>query len=215
MNTYTSIFRYAAAVLVATALVSAVARPAHAQLGVAVGLNFDSISDIDTGSREATFENATGYHLGVFYDLAVGPVAIRPGVFYRRVQDVKVDILDAGAVLTESFDLSMVEVPIDLRLRLALPVIKPYLLAGPVIGFASTGEDDFEDALEELTVAANIGIGVELSLPGFTPTLFPEIRYAFGVSRFMKEDLTIGDIAFEAADAQRLNTLMLRLGITF
>src|SRR5690606_30396506 len=188
---------------------------AHAQLGVAIGLNFDSISDIDTGDREATFDNATGYHLGIFYDLSAGPLAIRPGLFYRQVQNVKVDILEAGSRITESFDLNLIEVPVDLRLRMALPLLKPYVLAGPVFGFSSTGDDDFKDALQELTVAANIGIGVEVSLPGFTPVLYPELRYSFGVSRFMKEELSIGDFTFEADDAQRLNTFMLRLGIRF
>lgn len=214
MNTFDRIHRaiIGAAGVLTLAVVTGL--PAYGQLGVAAGLNFDNIGDIDTGSQEATFENASGYHVGVFYDLAVGPVAVRPGVFYRRVQDVKVDIPNADDP-TQSFDLSLIEVPLDLRLRLALPFVQPYLLAGPVIGFASTSEDDFEDALEELTVSADIGIGVELNLPGFTPTLFPEIRYAFGVSRFMKEDLTIGDTTLEPENSQRLNTFMLRLGITF
>lgn len=180
-----------------------------------MGLNFDSISDVDTGDREATFENATGFHIGIFYDLSAGPIAIRPGLFYRRVQGVDVDIDDAVQVLTESFDMSLIEVPVDLRLRMTLPFVQPYVLAGPVFGFASTGDEEFEDALESMSVAANIGLGVEVNLPGFTPTLFPEIRYAFGISRFMKEDLTIGDVTFEAEDAQRLNTFMIRLGITF
>ena len=216
MKAFQQYSRFGISVLAAGALWLAAAAPTYGQLGVAVGLNFDSITDIDTGDREATFENATGYHIGVFYDLAAGPLAIRPGIFYRQVQDVKVDVLETGlGTITESFDMSLIEVPVDLRLRLAIPFIKPYLLAGPVFSFASTSDDDFEDALQELSVAANIGLGVEVSLPGFTPVLYPEIRYAFGVSRFMKEDVTIGDVSFEATDSQRLNTFMLRLGIRF
>lgn len=215
MNTISPLLRAGARIAMLGLIVAALSVPAQAQVGVAVGLNFDSITDIDTGDREATFDNASGYHIGLFYDLAVGPVAIRPGIFYRRVQDVRVDIEDAGSTIAESFDLSMVEIPVDVRIRMALPIVKPYFLAGPVIGFASTGDDDFKDAVEDLTVAANIGIGVELNLPGFTPVLYPEIRYSFGVSRFMKEDLEIGDISFAAADSQRLNTFMLRLGVRF
>ena len=215
MKAFRGILRTAVLAVASVAVSTVAIKPAHAQLGVAIGLNFDSISDIDTGDREATFDNATGYHLGIFYDLSAGPLAIRPGLFYRQVQNVKVDILEAGSRITESFDLNLIEVPVDLRLRMALPLLKPYVLAGPVFGFSSTGDDDFKDALQELTVAANIGIGVEVSLPGFTPVLYPELRYSFGVSRFMKEELSIGDFTFEADDAQRLNTFMLRLGIRF
>ncbi len=216
MKASCSSLRIVVAVATVLATFTLASTPAYGQLGVAVGLNFDSITDIDAGDREATFENATGYHLGVFYDLSAGPLAIRPGIFYRRVQDVKVDILETvGSTVTESFDLSLIEVPVDLRLRMALPFIKPYVLAGPVFGFSSTGDEDFKDALQELTVSANIGLGVEINLPGFTPVLYPEIRYSFGVSRFMKEELEIGDFTLEADNAQRLNTFMLRLGIRF
>lgn len=196
-------------------LTTAGVQPSHAQFGVAIGLNFDSITDIDTGSREATFDNATGFHVGVFYDLAAGPLAIRPGLFYRQVPGVDVDISGDGGILTESFDMSLIEVPIDLRFRFAMPFVRPYALAGPVFGFASTSDDDFSDALQDLTVAANIGLGVEVSLPGFSPTLYPEIRYSFGISRFLSEEYTIGGTTVTAEDAQRLNTFMLRLGITF
>jgi len=37
-----------------------------AQIGVGAGLNFNDLDDIEAGSVDATFDNATGYHFGVF-----------------------------------------------------------------------------------------------------------------------------------------------------
>lgn len=188
---------------------------AQAQFGVAVGLNFDSIGDVDRGDTRATFDNATGYHVGVFYDLALGPVAVRPGLFLRRVQDIDLTAGLPGTPDRDVFSLTMIEVPVDLRYRIPFPIVTPYALAGPVFGFASTDNDRLSDAFEDLTVSGSIGIGAEISLPGFSPTLFPEIRYAFGLSRFVKEEWTFGDTTITAEDSQRLSAIMLRLGITF
>lgn len=191
----------------------ALATPARAQLGVAAGLNFDDLQDIQTDSnQEATFDNATGWHIGVFYDLAVGPVAVRPGVYYRDAGSIDYDLNGAR----ESFDLSMVEVAADARFRLAaLPIVRPYVLAAPVVTFANTGDEAFEDNLKDLQLSADVGLGVELSLPGFDFTLYPELRYSFGVTRFLDEDLTFGDATVTADDSARLNTFMVRLGIGF
>ena len=62
--------------------------PAQAQLGVSAGLNFDSAGDIETTTNtneNETLDNATGYHIGVVYDLGLGPVNLRPGLLYRNV----------------------------------------------------------------------------------------------------------------------------------
>ena len=62
--------------------------PVQAQLGVSAGLNFDSAGDIETTantSENETLDNATGYHIGVVYDLGLGPINLRPGLLYRNV----------------------------------------------------------------------------------------------------------------------------------
>ncbi len=189
------------------------ALPAKAQLGAAVGLNYESFNDVDFGSRQAALESASGYHIGIFYDLAVGPVAIRPGVFYRSINNLE---FKAADVLSGSrkVDINMVDVPIDLRFRMSTPVVKPYLLAGPVFSFASTSDkNEFADAIKDIGVAANIGVGVEVGLPGLSLRLFPEIRYGFGISRFMDENFEVGTTNFSAQDTQHINTLQVRLGV--
>ena len=180
-----------------------------AQLGVAAGLNFDEMSDI-SGDREATFENASGYHVGVFYDIGAGPIGLRIGGYYREIADIEVD-LDG---LRGAFDLTMIDVPIDLRLNLtATPVIKPYIFGGPVISIPSSTDDDYDGALEDFAVSGNVGAGVAIKLGALR--LYPEFRYAIGVSRFMKDEFEIGNVSFNSEEAQRQNSIMLRLGIGF
>ncbi len=180
----------------------------RAQVGFAAGLNFDSISDVRLGSADATFDNATGYHLGVFYDLGFGPAAFRLGLFYR----------DAGTLtasvpgLRPDFDLSLVEIPVDVRFNLtATPVIRPYFSVGPVFSFPSSGNSGFDRNLEKMTASINVGLGLSMHLLGVN--LFPEARYNVGISSILKDELTIGGINVRASDTQRLNTVMLRLGV--
>ncbi len=187
-------------------------RPAQAQLGVAVGLNFDDISDIDTGDREATFENATGWHVGLFYDIAFGPVGLRPGVIYRDMSQMQFQA--TGITSNFGFDASLIEIPIDVRLRLgAAPFIKPYALAAPVLSFVSNVDDEFKDEVEDFRLSADVGLGLEVSIPGLGLRLFPELRYSFGVSKFIDQTITVGGQEIRANDSGRLNAFMLRLGI--
>lgn len=186
------------------------ALPARAQLGVAAGLNFESVDDIETNSANATFDNATGYHVGVFYDLGLGPAGLRLGLFYRDIGDV--DVSFGG--LSDAFSATMIDIPVDVRFNLtATPVIRPYVMAGPVFSWASTDDSDYEDALNDVSVAGNVGVGLALDLGGIKLT--PEFRYAVGISRFMKEEVNIRGVSFSSGDVQRLNTVMLRVGVSF
>lgn len=201
-------------ILAAVVALGLVAAPAQAQLGIAAGLNFDNLSDVDVNDSEASFDNATGYHIGVFYDLAVGPIGVRPGVFYRKAGDVRQDIRRGNVDIRDEFNLSLVEIPIDLRLRMAaLPLLTPYVLGGPVFALPTSEDDEFDAALEDWTISANIGAGVEVSIPGLPLTLYPELRYSFGVSRFFNEEYEFQGQTFRVDDSGSLNAFMVRLGI--
>ncbi len=180
-----------------------------AQLGVAAGLNFDEFSDI-SGSRKATFDNASGYHVGVFYDLSLAAVGLRIGAFYRDVGDVDVSLEGVD----DAFALNMIDVPVDIRFNFtSTPILKPYLLAGPVFSFPSSDDDDYQDALEDVSISGNVGAGLAFNLGSIR--FYPEVRYAIGVSRFMKDSFSIGAVDFETDEVQRQNSVMLRLGIGF
>ena len=184
---------------------------ASAQLGIAVGGNFNELSDIDS-DPPTTFDNATGFHVGVFYDLGVGPVALRPGLFYMDAGDF--DATGDGFE-AQNFDLQFIEVPVDVRFNvLTAPIVRPYVLAGPVLRFAQTSDDDFKDSLNEISYAANVGFGLEIGPPVGGFTLYPEIRYAFGVSSITNDNEFLG-ASFTADEDQQFNAFMLRLGVSF
>jgi len=196
---------------------SAAAVPAQAQLGVAGGLNFESIDDVKAGSGSATLDNSTGYHVGVVYDLSVGPVGIRPGVYYRRVGTF--DLSTVGGLAETKYTVSAWEIPVDLRYTfLPTPIVSPYLAAGPKLTLPR-GEDDFDEAVTDITYSLNVGVGANISLPGLSWTLQPELRYTFGASGFFEEnkEVTLGgnNVTFTSSDSPRLSSFALRLHLLF
>lgn len=196
---------------VALAALLVTATPARAQLGVAGGLNFNDLGDIE-GDATASFESSTGYHVGAFYDLALGPFALRPGVYYRKVGTYEFVGLAGG---DRAFDMSLVEVPVDLRYRvLPLPVFKLYVLGGPVLYFPSA-EEGFDAAVKDVSYAVDLGVGAEFSLPGAGFTLQPELRYGIGVSDFTEETFEIEGQTITPSDSESLQGVALRLHVKF
>lgn len=192
--------------LVALLVSAAQPRESFAQFGISVGANFDNISDI-SGDREATFKSASGYHVGVHMELALGPLAFRPGLIYTDVGSLEArDRFNT----VQQVDVSLVEIPLDFRYRLLLPIGQPYLTAGPVLRFANKSNNEVN--LQDFTAAGNIGFGLELNAAGLRP--FVEARYQVGLQKFMNE-IQVGNIDITATDDARLNTFMLRAGITF
>lgn len=212
---HASIRRTTYSALFALALVGLVATPAQAQLGVGGGLNFESAGDIETSTtNNATLDNSTGYHLGVVYELGFGPATLRPGFFYRRVGtfEFSANALPQGE---SRFDVSAWQVPVDLRFTvLPTPLISPYVLAGPMATFPR-GEDEFDDATEEISYSLNVGVGANISLPALSLKIQPELRYEFGASKFIKDDFEIGGTQFEPQDSPSFSAFGLRVNVVF
>ena len=211
-----------AAVLLAAALAFA-PHDARAQFGVAGGANFDRLSDVEGDEGGYSFDNATGFHVGVFYDFAAGPFGVRPGVYYMDVgsfdanADFDTDPSDPGASLEgTSYDLSLIEVPIDLRYRLSLPLLKPYLTAGPAFRFVADDGDSFSDATSNFSMAGNAGLGTDFGAPTSSISFFVEGRYTFGLSSIASDFEAFGaDVTTTVEDDARLNNIMLRAGVKF
>lgn len=180
----------------------------EAQIGIVGGYNRDMFHGLDVAEGFSLEEDPNGFHLGIFLNVNVGALGIRPAVIYHRIVDVDVrsqtDALD--------FDLEIVEVPLDFRLRLPVPVVRPYLLAGPVFMFPSSPDEAIDALLETGPSRIDVGLGFEWSF-GFR--LWPEVRYGFGITRFMQTDFPLSDPPFSAEGDPRLDGLMVRVGISF
>jgi hypothetical protein len=208
---YSFLRRVGSALLVAL-LLGTFGRPALAQFGVAAGANFQALDDIAAGSRTETVDNATGYHLGVVYDVSVGPVALRPGVFYRDIGSY--DFSDVqGSDLTQ-VDVTAFEALLDLRVSLLpTPLVRPYLVGGPSVFVPQSEDDALEDGLESASYAFNLGVGVGISVPGVDLTLQPELRYEIGATDYLS-DFQVGDTPFSPSE-QKLSAFALRLHVLF
>lgn len=196
-------------ILFAVVLMGAASSPAQAQLGVAAGLDFDSVSDIETTtntSENATLDNATGYHLGVVYDLGLGPVNLRPGLFYRKVGSY--EFPDSRS------DVTAWEVPVDIRLTiLPFPIVKGYVLGGPKAVFPRA-DGALDEELEDVSYTFNVGAGAAISVPGVGLTFQPELRYEFGATEYVSDSFTIGGTTFEPSD-RKFSAVALRLNVIF
>ncbi|MEX0600573.1 MAG: PorT family protein [Rhodothermales bacterium] len=186
-------------------------------IGVSAGPNFSELGDIRTTDGDATLDNVTGWHIHLWFDLPVGPVALRPGLRYmeagRLLEPTSTSGFEnagPGASVEDDQFFTFMEVPVDLRLRMSLPLITPYVMAGPVIRF--TTDQNNQGQLERFSLAAGAGAGFEIGLGGIR--LYPELKYTFGVTRFMKESYELGDVTVTPDDDQRLNSVMLSLGIS-
>ena len=79
-------------------------------------MNFDSAGDIETTtntSENETLDNATGYHVGVVYDLGLDPVSLRPGLLYRNVGSY--DFTGVPEIDPDEANVTAFEVPVDAR----------------------------------------------------------------------------------------------------
>lgn len=66
--------------------------------------------------------------------------------------------------------MTLLEIPIDVRYRMPLPFLTPYVMAGPVLRFPS-GDEAIKDNLKEFSLAGSLGVGVEVSLLGLRSIL--------------------------------------------
>lgn len=185
------------------------AGPAHAQFGVNAGLNFASADDIETGNRSGTLENSTGYHFGVLYDVGLGPVDLRPAFIYRRIGEYK---LNASALPPNEsrYDISAWEIPVDIQFTFPFPLVSPYVIAGPMATLPR-GDDEFDDALEDISYTLNVGVGGSVSLGSVT--LEPELRYEFGATGLIKEEFEVRDTEFSPGQSPQFSAFSLRLNM--
>ncbi|MES3629413.1 MAG: porin family protein [Longimonas sp.] len=191
-----------------------VPQQSHAQIGVVGGLNFESLDDLSSESASANFESSTGYHVGLAFNRDFAVLGLRLGAIYRRVGEYRFeDFDDAGDLLdSESFSLSTIELPLDLKYRFTLPLVTPYAMAGPQVSFP-IGENDLGDGLEDVTLSGNIGAGVEFNLAGLRLT--PELRYEFGVTSLVEDEFEILGTSIQPSESPNLSAFSVRLHVFF
>jgi hypothetical protein len=86
------------------------------------------------------------------------------------------------------------------------------LLAAPVVTFPRCKE--FDQAVEDWQLTADVGVGLDIAVPGLGVSLQPELRYSMGVTNYFSDNFTIGGVTVMPDDSERrVSKFMLRLNV--
>jgi hypothetical protein len=190
--------------LIGLTAVAATVRPAAGQVAISGGWNSEILYDIEATSEDVAVADSYGWNMGISYNWNSGIFGFRPGIYYHRIRQIEITAGDS----TTSFDLDIVEIPIDIRVRLRIGTVTPYLLAAPVVTFTSTADELTDSELRDAPWKIEFGAGTEIALG---VRLWPEVRFGIGMTRLFKEGLDVGGTLVNP----RLNTLTVRLGVSF
>ena len=153
--------------LVLIILMAFIAVPAKSQLkfGVKGGLN---ISSVHLNSDILKADNVTGFQIGPMIETTIPliGVGLDAAILYsQKGMDVKSETGTSTNVKTDYID-----VPVNLKWKFGLTIIKGYLAAGPYIGFRVGGDKFWEIPgsvvgqvkAKNFSAGLNFGAGVEL-----------------------------------------------------
>lgn len=186
---------------------------AQVQLGLVGGANFASLSDIRADNNTIAFDNATAYHAGIFLDLNLGPLNLRPAVYYLNAGP----LFEGSSVFqNDNFDLSYVTIPVDVVFNFGLGPLKPYVFLGPEFRILTASDlpDGIENDLENFVFNGSTGLGLKIDLPGVNLTLYPQLRYSFGLSNYTNDNYQFEGLSVQANDAN-VRMWLLSLGVGF
>lgn len=143
-----------------------VAVPAKSQLrfGVKGGVN---ISSVHFNSDILKADNVTGFQIGPMIEttLPLLGTGLDVAILYsQKGMDIK------SGIETKSIKNDYIDIPLNLKWKFGLPIIKAYLAAGPYIGFRVGGDKVWDvpgsviDQVKAKNFSAglNFGAGVEL-----------------------------------------------------
>ena len=136
--------------------------PINAQFhfGIKGGATFDNFSYKDD-KKELSIDRATGWQAGVLMQLKVPVIgiAVQPELLYTVH---KAQVTDSGGK-DKSNSISYVEVPINLQWGPDIPLLRPYIEAGPYFGYAvNIKGDELKDRIDKIDWGIGLGIGLEV-----------------------------------------------------
>ena len=149
---------------------------AQSGFGVKGGLSYNSngkISDDTNTFIENEGKGKSGYNVGIYGKVDLGPIYLRPELVYTKTTSEY--SLNTGG--TEDYKIARLDMPVLVGLNLIGPLS---IFAGPA--FQYTLENDFngikyENIDNEFTVGFNFGAGVELGRLGL------DVRYERGFNK--------------------------------
>ncbi len=187
--------------------------PANAQVnfGVIGGLNLANLSvDPDAG---VDISNRTAFGIGGILSFGVGEtLALQLEPMFLQ-KGAKLKLSEQGFTLEAEIKVSYIEVPAMLKFAFGSGDTKPYVMAGPTVGYLLSAkvkddmeEQDIKDDVKNIDFGLAFGGGV--SLPMGNNTLFVEARYSLGLS-------DINDDPDDPDTSIKTRGIQIMAGITF
>ena len=153
--------------LVLIILMAFIAVPAKSQLkfGVKGGLN---ISSVHLNSDILKADNVTGFQIGPMIETTIPLIGV--GLDAAILYSQKGRKLKSETGISRNVKQVYIDVPVNLKWKFGLPIIKGYLAAGPYIGFRVGGDKFWEIPgsvvgqvkAKNFSAGLNFGAGVEL-----------------------------------------------------
>lgn len=163
-------------------------------IGIEGGLN---ISNWSVSGSTGSFDSRTGLIMGGFLDISLHKnFTVAPGV--RFVMKGASFPITGG---TETDKMNYIEIPVILKACFPLTEVKPYIAAGPVIGFnmsatydavggGQSQSGDFSANVSSTDFSLLFGGGVEFKIASKT-SLFANFGYQLGLSNWIKNNPTV------------------------
>ena len=151
--------------LVLIILMAFIAVPAKSQLkfGVKGGLN---ISSVHLNSDILKADNVTGFQIGPMIETTIPLIGIGldAAILYSQKG---VDMKTEGTVTSTSMKTDYLDIPVNLKWKFGIPLVKAYLSAGPYVGFRVGGDKIWNVLGEQIkaknfSAGLNFGVGAEL-----------------------------------------------------
>jgi len=195
------------------------------RIGFVGGLNIASFSGVNEDGEDLNFSSRTIFGLGVVLDLALKP---NLSLLFEPMYLQKGAELTFDEGILGKFEAAYLEVPVFFKFALGSRTVRPYVMAGPTIGFNlshelqfSAFEQDFENNLKKLTkpIDFGLGFGAGVSFPISNISIFIESRYRLGLSD-VTETGVVEEAGFDPIEfGERLDVntkgIQIMLGITF
>ena len=175
-------------VLVIAAIVGLAALPqpaaANIQFGIKAGGNMAKPTGADAQDPLATLKSKVGFMGGIFLALNFGKVVTIQWEALYTMKGANYVALDDS--YTDKLYSDYIEVPLLLKIKIPLPVIQPFVFAGPTVGFKlneklmSNGEEIplTEALLKNNDYGAIFGAGLNLGR-----NFMLDVRYSLGMQK--------------------------------
>jgi len=209
-----------------------IALPAGAQvkLGVIGGVNLANLNGKDVDGEKIDFSSRTAFGVGGVLDIGLSEnISLRFAPMYLQKGGEFTTTDPDLDTATFAFKGGYLEVPALLKIALGASSIRPYLMAGPTIGFNLSSKLKFsvpgisaEVDAKKITKGADFGLafGAGVSFPAGTSSIFVEGRYALGLTdiaregilEFMGEEIVSGDAEVKTRGFQIMAGIAFPLG---